>query len=110
MAGIIALWLEACPTLTTNQVRQILRDTSRFGDYCAQCPIDPRQAGFVKVDAIAGMDAVLALAGIERVTIDASDASPYLHGIFDLYGRELDIPRSQLSRGLYIIDGRKVRI
>lgn len=107
MAGIIALWLEACPTLTTNQVRQILRDTSRFDDYCAHCPIDPRQAGFGKVDALAGMDAVLALAGIERVTIDAA---PHRQGIFDLYGREFDIPRSQLPRGLYIIDGRKVRI
>lgn len=111
MAGIIALWLEANPLLTTNQVRDILRRTSRFDTYCSECPIDPRQAGFGKVDALAGMEAVLALAGIERVTTDGtSDGDSLRLGIYDLYGRALDVPRTELPHGLYIIDGKKVRL
>lgn len=103
VAGIIALWLEACPTLTTHQVRDILRQTSRWDDSCQSAPIDPRQSGFGKVDALAGMEAVLTLAGIECV----ASAPTMSSGVFDLFGRCINLPREQLH-GIYIVDGKKV--
>lgn len=78
--------------------------------YCMDATEEEPRSNYRSADKGTSMSSPV-MAGIERVTIDASsDVSPYLHGIFDLYGRELDIPCSQLSRGLYIIDGRKVRI
>lgn len=104
VAGIIALWLEADPELTTNQIREILRTTSRFDESCLSPDIDSRQAGFGKVDAVAGMEAVLALAGIEIVNADSSE-SEGKSVIYDLYGRKIPAPT---ARGLYIIDGKRV--
>lgn len=91
MAGIIALWLEACPTLTTQQIRHILQQTSLVDDALlsdALAGVDQRQIGFGKVDAVAGMKSVLTLTdAMPAVTNAASE--PANGPVFDLYGRPI---------------------
>lgn len=102
LAGIIALWLQACPTLTVNQIRDILRQTSRFDEACVQAPRGPLQAGMGKVDAVAGLQAVLALADLP--TIEA--LKPTARRSYNLMGQPLR--PGFAARGLTIMDGRKV--
>lgn len=102
VAGIIALWMEACPTLTVNEIRSILQKTSRLDDYCLRAPGGPIQSGFGKVDAVAGMKEVLSMSGIETIRQD-KPTSPL---IFNLFGQPV---RKQTNKeGLFIKEGRKI--
>ena len=86
MAGIIALWLEACPTLSVRDVRDIVRRTSRFDDYCLAAPSHLMQAGNGKADALAGMREVLnRMEGIECVRQEG----PKAEDCYDLMGRRV---------------------
>ena len=92
VAGIIALWMEACPTLTVRQIRDVMRSTCRWDDYCAEAPRGTVQAGFGKVDAMAGMRAVLSLASLSEPIIDPTTSRPHNLSTsqphtFDLLGR-----------------------
>lgn len=102
VAGIIALWMEACPTLSVRQIREILHETSRFDDYCQESFGNGMQAGFGKIDAVAGMQKVLEMSAIQDVRPE-----PVLtHGCYDLFGRSI---RSQNShRGISIKDGKAI--
>lgn len=99
LAGIIALWLEACPTLSVRDVRRLLAETSRFDDDCLKAPGGAIQAGFGKVDALAGMRWVQRLMGIQDVCPD----DPQTESVYDLWGRPVSGP----SRGLVIERGQK---
>lgn len=102
LAGIIALWLQACPTLSVNQIREILQQTSVFDEACQQAPGGPLQAGFGKVDAVAGLQAVLSQASMpitQRTT--SSEVSCY-----NLHGQRLASAASY--HGLCIVNGAKV--
>lgn len=57
VAGTIALWLEADPTLTLDDVREILTETAIRDE--AVLRADPVQAGAGKLDAHAGLKEVL---------------------------------------------------
>lgn len=57
VSGTIALWLEADPTLTVDDVLDILKTTSRQDEYTAAA--DPVQVGYGKIDAYAGLKEVL---------------------------------------------------
>ena len=106
VAGIIALWMEACPTLTVNEIRSILQRTSRFDEACMRAPGGLVQAGFGKIDALAGLLEVLSMAGIEELPTDSerSHGTSKIPPCFDLQGRRLP---SQSSRpGFYIADGK----
>jgi subtilisin family serine protease len=103
VAGIIALWMEACPTLTVNEIRSILQKTSRFDDYCEQAPGGPIQSGFGKVDAVAGMREVLAMTAIETVCDDTVKSR---HDCFNLQGQRL--VSKDAGKGLYILGGKKI--
>ena len=62
VTGILALWLEACPTLTQADVLEILRTTSRP-------EADALRWGYGRIDAYEGLKAALDIAaqtGIER--------------------------------------------
>lgn len=100
LAGIIALWMQACPTLSVQVIRQILRQSSRFDDYCMQAPGGLLQAGCGKVDAVAGLQAVLALAGQTITTLP----EPTTGVCFDLMGR----PLRSANSGLFLRNGVKV--
>lgn len=85
MAGIIALWLEACPSLSVADVRDILQRTSRFDSQCLAAPEGVMQAGSGKADALAGMrDAENRAVGIRQIPA----VKPRPTGLsFDLMGR-----------------------
>lgn len=61
-AGIIALWLQANPTLSTADIREIIRTTSYNDEYTtdvANIPSgDITQAGSGKIDALAGLQTI----------------------------------------------------
>ncbi len=69
VSGTIALWLEADPTLTYKEVKQILAETAIKDEHTAA---EPARWGAGKLDAYAGLRKVLAQSGIEGVITDNS--------------------------------------
>lgn len=101
VSGIVALWLQACPTLTLQQVKDVLRATAVNDDFTAANPV---RWGYGKIDAKAGLEYIL-----ENITTGIKDNVPFDNlpsdnCIYDLQGRRVSNP----SRGLYIQNGRKV--
>lgn len=102
LAGIIALWMQACPTLSVRQIREILQQTAIFDDACAQAPGGPVQAGSGKVDAVAGLQAVLSQSSLPIASLTPKPA----YTCYNLQGQKSS--RQTTVRGLYIINGAKV--
>lgn len=76
VTGIIALWLQADPTLSVENVREIIAKTS---DYDEACAADPRRAGHGKINALRGLEYILASSGINDVCKDKdSDTVKFL--------------------------------
>ena len=97
VTGIIALWLQADPTLSVRDVREVIAKTSQ--PVAADIPL---QAGHGLIDALAGLKYILS----ERVGIDnVSFEQPADKRIFTLDGREV---KSSPSRGIYVTNGRKI--
>lgn len=57
-AGIIALWMQACPTLTPQQVQDIIAQTSVTDEFTAQNPV---RWGAGKINALEGIKMALAM-------------------------------------------------
>lgn len=72
-AGVFALWLEADPTLTVADVKDIAMTTAKRDSYVEAG--DPVQWGAGKLDALAGIKEVLkrADAGVGSIIADATD-------------------------------------
>ncbi len=70
VSGTIALWLEADPTLTYKEVKQILAETAVKDSYVLAD--EPARWGAGKLDAYAGLRKVLAQTGISGVMTDNS--------------------------------------
>ena len=70
VSGIIALWLEADPTLSMEDIRDIIRQTSRMDEDMLEA--DPVKVGAGKIDAYEGLKEVLRrkAAGIQGVQAD----------------------------------------
>ena len=69
VAGAIALWLEADPTLTLNEIKDIVASTAVKDE--AVLRADPVQAGAGKFDAYAGLQEVIRRAtGVGRLEAD----------------------------------------
>ncbi len=73
VAGSIALWLEADPTLGTDDVKDIIKKTSVVDEQVLAG--DPVQWGAGKFNALAGLKEVIrrAGAGVEGVKIESSN-------------------------------------
>ena len=103
VAGIIALWLQAKPGLTFEQIKDALKNACENDDFTAKTPI---RWGYGKINAQKGLNYILNLSpsGIEEVrnTVAPSQREK----IYDLQGRQVTNP----TRGIYIIGGRKVVI
>lgn len=101
VTGIIALWLEACPTLTVEQIHEVFQNTARPMNE----PYD--FVGYGEINALAGLEYILEnyVTGIKKVEDHPSDSKGL---IFDLYGRRVDA--KHLSRGVYVVKGRGVRV
>lgn len=110
-AGIFALWLEADPTLTPGQLKEIAVTTARRSDDGNRSAA--RGAG--DIDAVAGLKEVLRRAGISSVTvkpiISVSDGyvraetpgceNPVIE-IHDIAGHSVDADE-RLRPGVYIV-------
>lgn len=111
-AGIFALWLQADPTLTVADIRDIAVATARpWGDR----PDDPR-CGAGMIDAVAGMRMVLDRAGIaepeellrpgitrrgDRLAIDTNGCDIIAVSTCDVAGRAVDPDR--LPAGIILV-------
>ncbi len=104
VTGIIALWLEAYPKLTPDDVKDIFAKTCTHYDASLEYPNN--LYGYGEIDAYAGMQEVLKLAatGIE----DVKTTEEHSNSIYTLDGRYLGTDTKRLPRGIYIIGGNKV--
>lgn len=105
VAGSIALWLEADPTLTINDVYDIIEKTSKKDDNVLSG--NAAQWGAGKFDALAGIKEVINNAGVEQITIDdrndrliLSEISPNVFNIFVGSAKNLDVNVYSISGNL----------
>ena len=105
LAGIVALWLEACPTLSVADIRTILQHTSHLDQACAEAPGGLLQVGAGKADALAGIQAILDAQGIRSL---APDNNARECRCYDMMGRP--VTPSAASAGLFIKNGKKIII
>ncbi len=102
VAGAIALWLQADPTLSPADCLSIFAKTCRHYDTTLSYPNN--LYGYGEIDVTAGLEEVLRrhAAGVETIhTRQDTDR------IYTLDGRYAGTDSSRLASGLYIRDGRK---
>lgn len=106
VVGSVALWLQACPTLTPEQVKEILQQTSRSDKFTGDITADgSKKWGYGKIDVYAGTVAATAYTGIHDINMTDTSIRP--SGCYDLQGRKLSLDRLP-QHGMFIIGGRKV--
>ena len=71
VAGAIALWLEADPTLTIDEVRDVIAKTAKRDKFVESG--NAVQWGAGKFDALAGLKEVIKRAGINGVSVDGNN-------------------------------------
>lgn len=64
VAGIVALWLQANPTLTPAEIKEIIRETS------VPCEEITAQNSMGKIDALAGIKRAIEIASAPEITAD----------------------------------------
>ena len=100
VSGIVACWLQANPTLTLDDVKEVLRETAVNDKFTAH---DPIRWGYGKINAAKGIEYILnhsAIRDIQETTTTNDDT------IYDLQGRRVTSP----THGIYIKNGRKLII
>ena len=112
-AGIIALWLQAKPTLTVNEIKSVLKETCVNDSWTTNVANIPSgnkiQAGYGKIDAIAGLKKIRNTSAIDVVPIDghrqATPATMYSVDapVYNMMGQQVD----KSHRGFVIYKGRK---
>lgn len=103
-AGVIALWLQACPTLTPQDVMRIISHTSRRVDHTLSYPNN--LYGYGEINAYAGL---LYILGIDGIT-DISHSTPHDVAISPLSGGRLKLafafqPSLSLTATVYSLSG-----
>lgn len=66
VAGTIALWLQACPTLTPEKAMQVISSTARHPE--EELPYPNNQYGYGEIDAYRGLLNLLGIDGIEEIS------------------------------------------
>lgn len=103
VTGVIALWLQADPTLTPQRIKEILAETSNHPETDIDYP--NYRYGQGEIDAYKGLLKILNLTGID----DISTHQP-LQATFRLNGRTLSIDGvERASVSIYSTDGRLLR-
>ena len=101
VAGIVALWLQAKPDMTLDDVKDVLRNSSRKDSYTGKSRF---RWGFGKIDAARGIEYLSAnTTAIRTIDCDANT----MNMLYDLQGRRID---SCPAAGIYIHNGKKVVI
>lgn len=111
-AGIIALWLELCPTLSPNDIKTIFEHSCVRPPFASTWPNN--QYGWGNIDALAGARYIRdnMMTCIDEIQ---SNPQPKRQGTYDLAGRRISSststtlsPTSSLQKGIYIVNGRKI--
>jgi subtilisin family serine protease len=108
VAGIVALWLEAAPTLSLDGVKEVMANSSDNDNFTSSNPI---RWGYGKINAKGGIDYINAsISGIANNTANSSSLTD--DGIYDLSGRRVSVSSassvtSVLPKGIYVHNGRK---
>ena len=108
VAGIVALWLEAAPTLSLDEVKEVMANSSDNDDFTSGKPI---RWGYGKINAKRGIDYINdRISGIANNTANSSSLTD--DGIYDLSGRRVSVSSassvtSVLPKGIYVRNGRK---
>lgn len=129
MTGTAALWLQADPTLTVGDIKEVLSKSCRSDNNTAAAP---HRFGYGKLDAAAGLRYILSSAAIGAVTPDGSGAvirpveggievtmageTDFQVSVVDLQGRivsevrsagpSIVVPTDALARGVYVVSAR----
>ena len=99
VAGILALWLQADPTLTMDEVKQILSETARQDAYTAEAP---ERFGYGKIDALAGIKRILGINSVSDVKLESEIlVSEVAAGCFDIFAPGA----SKVEAALYSMSG-----
>ena len=106
VAGTLALWLHASPTLGPEEVEEILRETCRKDAFTAA---HPERFSYGKLDAKKGLERILnhhsnAIYELYEESEFIRDKSLNSSQCYDLQGR----PVSQPVRGIYIKGNKKM--
>ena len=112
-AGIVALWLQANPQLTEQQVVEIIKQTSMKDDFVTDVTKIPShnlvQAANGKIDALAGLKKILNTSGIETIEVgghrEATPATMYSVDapVYNMMGQRVN----KNTHGMVIYKGRK---
>ena len=102
VSGIVALWLQLCPGLTLQQVREVMQHSSVNDDFTAA---DPIRWGYGKINAKLGADYIQENFNTAIKTVSNWD-SDRSNAVYDLQGRKLS--NGHTAKGLYIVNGKKV--
>ncbi len=104
-AGIIALWLEACPTLTPEQVMEVLENTCTHKEEGIEYPNN--KWGYGEINAYKGLLEVLQLSnidGLSQVMPDHLTIRPNKNGQIVLDFQEMVLGPVKLR--IYSVDGK----
>ena len=101
VSGIIALWLQADPTLTLDDIKEVLAATSRNDEFTVD---DPIRWGYGKIDAAAGIEYIKkATTAVNNIESDEPAVDSDLW--FDILGRSYN--SKPTAPGIYINSGKK---
>ena len=100
VSGIIALWLQADPTLTLDEIKEVLAATSRNDEFTAASPI---KWGYGKIDAAAGIEYIKRTTAVNSIKSDEPAVDSNLW--FDITGRTYN--SKPTAPGIYINSGKK---
>ncbi|MDE7125329.1 MAG: S8 family peptidase [Muribaculaceae bacterium] len=119
VTGAVALWLQANPNLTPQQIRDIIKETSVTDSFTGTVPNN--SAGYGKLDSYAGLKKALETTGIDNIISDDSADKPKVWvesgskniccvvpsattvGIYSVSG--IMVGRHELNASLNTIDG-----
>lgn len=72
VAGVLALWLEADPTLTMDRVKEIIKKTADHDEFTAK---QPERWGMGKINALAGLKEILGTGAVNSVKADDAEGN-----------------------------------
>ena len=103
VTGVIALWLQTCPTLTPHQIKAVFAHTCTHYDESLDYPNN--YYGWGEIDALAGIEYInRRYTGIEETSFKRDSESRV---IYDINGMK---KKDTTQHGIYIIsDGKTVR-
>lgn len=95
VAGVIALWLQADPTLTYSDVIDVINKTSNKDAYTSKAP---ERFGAGRINALEGIRYILGLSGIADITVDTSDfvVTPTYDHSFEIFAAGASSIRAEL--------------